>query len=99
MPPLQQQLCDNLLDGVYFVDNQRRIPDWNRGADELTSSASDIVLKAVAEALAHSLRPEACTSGCSASASLPSPALKFFPDNFLQIPTRIPRQSHHGKLL
>lgn len=31
-----QQLIDNLYDGVYFVDSDRRITYWNKGAEELT---------------------------------------------------------------
>lgn len=31
-----QDLCDNLFDGVYFVDTERRITYWNRGAERLT---------------------------------------------------------------
>jgi len=32
----QQDLCDNLSDGVYFVDTERQITYWNRGAENLT---------------------------------------------------------------
>ena len=31
-----KQLLDNLFDGVYFVDGDRRIRYWNRGAERLT---------------------------------------------------------------
>jgi diguanylate cyclase (GGDEF)-like protein/PAS domain S-box-containing protein len=31
-----KQLIDNLYDGVYFVDRDRRITYWNRGAERLT---------------------------------------------------------------
>ena len=31
-----QDLCDNLSDGVYFVDAKRKITYWNRGAEGLT---------------------------------------------------------------
>ena len=37
-------LLDGLSDGVYFVDLQRRILYWNRGAEELTGYPSDEVL-------------------------------------------------------
>jgi diguanylate cyclase (GGDEF)-like protein/PAS domain S-box-containing protein len=33
-------LLDNLYDGVYFVDLQRRISYWNRGAERLTGYSS-----------------------------------------------------------
>ncbi len=37
-------LLDNLSDGVYMVDRQRRIIDWNRGAERLTGySAAEVV--------------------------------------------------------
>lgn len=31
-----RELLDNLYDGVYFVDRERRITYWNRGAERLT---------------------------------------------------------------
>ena len=39
-----RQLCDNIFDGVYLVDHQRRISYWNRGAEELTGYKSEEVL-------------------------------------------------------
>lgn len=30
------QIIDSLSDGVYFVDNERRVTFWNQGAEELT---------------------------------------------------------------
>ncbi|MGD0913282.1 MAG: sensor domain-containing diguanylate cyclase [Terracidiphilus sp.] len=41
---LQSQLCDNLFDGVYFVDRDRKIAYWNRGAEELTGYKSEEVV-------------------------------------------------------
>lgn len=41
---LYRQLCDNLFDGVYLVDQQRRISYWNHGAEELTGYGSEEVL-------------------------------------------------------
>jgi diguanylate cyclase (GGDEF)-like protein/PAS domain S-box-containing protein len=41
---LQKQLCDNLFDGVYFVDRDRKIAYWNRGAEELTGYTSEEVV-------------------------------------------------------
>ena len=38
------RLLDSLFDGVYFVDVERRITYWNRGAEILTGySASEVV--------------------------------------------------------
>jgi len=39
-----KSLLDNLYDGVYFVDADRRITYWNRGAERLTGYDSDEVL-------------------------------------------------------
>jgi PAS domain S-box-containing protein len=40
----REKLLDSLFDGVYFVDNERRIQYWNQGAEDLTGySASDAV--------------------------------------------------------
>ncbi|RJP28390.1 MAG: diguanylate cyclase [Actinobacteria bacterium] len=39
-----KSLLDNLYDGVYFVDTDRRITYWNRGAERLTGYDSEEVL-------------------------------------------------------
>lgn len=39
-----QDLIDNLYDGVYFVDRDRVITYWNKGAEELTGYSSSTVL-------------------------------------------------------
>jgi len=31
-----QDLLDQISDGVYFVTRQRRITDWNAGAERIT---------------------------------------------------------------
>jgi diguanylate cyclase (GGDEF)-like protein/PAS domain S-box-containing protein len=36
-----QKLLDHLFDGVYFVDTERRIQYWNRGAERLTGYSRD----------------------------------------------------------
>jgi diguanylate cyclase (GGDEF)-like protein/PAS domain S-box-containing protein len=43
-PGFLVRILDNLYDGVYFVDRQRRIGYWNRGAERLTGFASREVL-------------------------------------------------------
>jgi diguanylate cyclase (GGDEF)-like protein/PAS domain S-box-containing protein len=41
-----QALLDNLYEGVYFVDNDRRIAFWNRGAERITGyAAAEVVGK------------------------------------------------------
>ena len=39
-----ETLLDNLFDGVYFVDRDRRITYWNRGAERLTGYAREEVV-------------------------------------------------------
>jgi diguanylate cyclase (GGDEF)-like protein/PAS domain S-box-containing protein len=41
---LRLAVLDNLADGVYFVDRQRRITYWNAGAERLTGFSSDEVV-------------------------------------------------------
>ncbi len=38
--PLYKQLLDNLYDGVYFVNRDRAITYWNKGAERLTGYAA-----------------------------------------------------------
>ncbi len=40
-------LLDNLFDGVYVVDGERRISYWNRGAERLTGRSADEMLGSV----------------------------------------------------
>jgi diguanylate cyclase (GGDEF)-like protein/PAS domain S-box-containing protein len=39
-----KDLLDNLYDGVYFVDEQRRITYWNKGAERITGYSRERVL-------------------------------------------------------
>lgn len=39
-----KQLLDNLYDGVYFLDSERSITYWNRGAERLTGYRADEVV-------------------------------------------------------
>jgi PAS domain S-box-containing protein len=43
-PDFHRSLLDQLSDGVYFVDRQRRITYWNRGAERLTGYAAHEVV-------------------------------------------------------
>jgi diguanylate cyclase (GGDEF)-like protein/PAS domain S-box-containing protein len=46
VPSLHEKLLDSLYDGVYFVDQERRIQYWNQGAEHLTGySAAEAVGK------------------------------------------------------
>jgi diguanylate cyclase (GGDEF)-like protein/PAS domain S-box-containing protein len=54
-PLFYRSLLDSLLEGVYFVDRERRISYWNRGAEHLTGyTASEAVgLCCLDEVLMH----------------------------------------------
>jgi diguanylate cyclase (GGDEF)-like protein/PAS domain S-box-containing protein len=39
-----KRILDNLFDGVYFVDRERRIVYWNKGAERITGYTSDEVM-------------------------------------------------------
>jgi diguanylate cyclase (GGDEF)-like protein/PAS domain S-box-containing protein len=42
--PLHKSIVDNLSDGVYYIDRERRINYWNHGAERLTGySAADVI--------------------------------------------------------
>ena len=41
---LYRDVLDNINDGVYFLDRQRKIFFWNKGAERITGYASDEVL-------------------------------------------------------
>jgi diguanylate cyclase (GGDEF)-like protein/PAS domain S-box-containing protein len=45
-PSFHERILDSLYDGVYFVDRERRITYWNKGAEHLTGYlASEVVGK------------------------------------------------------
>ncbi len=41
---LYKEILDSLYEGVYFVDNDRKITFWNKAADRITGYSSDEVL-------------------------------------------------------
>jgi diguanylate cyclase (GGDEF)-like protein/PAS domain S-box-containing protein len=43
-PDFYKSILDNLFDGVYFVDRDRNITYWNRGAERISGYSSDEVL-------------------------------------------------------
>lgn len=69
-----RELLDNLYDGVYFVDKQRRILYWNRGAERLTGYTAEEVVGSYcyANILNHvdeNGRP-LCKTGCPLSTTI-----------------------------
>ncbi len=42
--PLHEAIVDNLQDGVYYVDTERRISYWNKGAERLTGYRASEVM-------------------------------------------------------
>lgn len=67
-------LLDNLSEGVYFVDMERRITYWNKGAENITGRlAVDVTgLKCADNILAHvdTKGNPLCTSGCPLAATM-----------------------------
>ena len=41
---IHRRILDEIQDGVYFLDTDRRITYWNRGAERITGFKSDEVL-------------------------------------------------------
>ena len=69
-----RSLVDHLSDGVYFVNSQRRILYWNRGAERITGhDAAAVVGRCCADGiLAHvdAAGRELCQSACPLMASI-----------------------------
>ena len=69
-----RSVLDSLHDGVYFVDRDRRITYWNRGAASLTGySAEEAVGRRCADALlmhVDALGTCLCTAGCPLAATI-----------------------------
>jgi len=63
-----KSILDNLFDGVYFVDNDRRITYWNRGAERISGyAAAEVVEKNCADNILQHVTTtgiQLCTSGC-----------------------------------
>jgi diguanylate cyclase (GGDEF)-like protein/PAS domain S-box-containing protein len=56
-----KSLLDNLSDGVYFVDLERRILYWNRGAEHITGfAATDVIGQRCADGLLMHVDGEGC---------------------------------------
>ena len=64
----REKLLDSLFDGVYFVDQERRIQYWNQGAERLTGySASEAVGKSCFDNFLMHVNEQGCAlcrGGC-----------------------------------
>ena len=73
-PSFYKRLIDNLHDGVYFVDRNRIITYWNRGAEQLTGYAdTDAVGKRCSDNFLGHVNEqgcELCLGGCPLEATL-----------------------------
>ena len=69
-----EQLLDGLHDGVYFVDRERRIQYWNKGAERLTGySSSEVAGKYCFDNLLDHVDSAGCAlciNGCPVSETL-----------------------------
>ncbi len=73
-PSLYRDVLDNLYDGVYFLDLQRKIFFWNKGAERITGYlAADVLGRRCADdVLCHVDKQgrNLCRDGCPAAAVL-----------------------------
>lgn len=69
-----KSLLDNMYDGVYFVDRDRRITYWNHGAEQITGYESKIVLgHSCSENILNHVTADGvmlCQNGCPLAASI-----------------------------
>jgi PAS domain S-box/diguanylate cyclase (GGDEF) domain len=74
MEELYLNIINNLCDGVYFVDNARKIQFWNKAAEEITGySADEIVGKCCQDSLLQHIDSEGhplCVTGCPLFATI-----------------------------
>ncbi len=73
-PSFHERLLDSLYDGVYFVDNNRVIQYWNKGAEMLTGYlASEMVGRNCAENILAHVNEAGCAlclNGCPLSVTI-----------------------------
>jgi diguanylate cyclase (GGDEF)-like protein/PAS domain S-box-containing protein len=71
---LYRDLVENMHDGVYFVDRERRITYWNKGAERITGyAAAEVVGKSCADnILVHvdAIGRQLCQGSCPLVASM-----------------------------
>ena len=69
-----RSVFDNLNDGVYFVDVNRRITYWNKGAERLTGySAAEVIGSCCADNLLRHITEEGqglCAAECPLAQSI-----------------------------
>lgn len=74
MEELYLNIINNLRDGIYFVDNERRIQFWNKAAENITGySCEDVVGKRCQETMLNHIDEEGrplCLVGCPLFATL-----------------------------
>lgn len=70
-PTLYREVLDNLYDGVYFLDLQRKIFFWSKGAERITGYlAADVMGRSCADDILCHLDPQGrnlCRDGCPAA--------------------------------
>ena len=73
-PAFYEKLLDSLYDGVYFVNKERRIQYWNKGAEHLTGySASEVIGRHCFENFLMHVNDEECSlciHGCPLASTL-----------------------------
>lgn len=69
-----RSILDNLYDGVYFVDRERRITFWSRGAERIAGyAAEEVVGRACADGIlfhVDELGNHLCNDGCPLAATM-----------------------------
>jgi len=69
-----EKLLDSLFDGVYFVDLNKNIQIWNKGAERITGySKEDVIGSCCSHNILRHIDDEGrelCTSGCPLSATM-----------------------------
>lgn len=67
-PSIQEYLLENLFDGVYYVNKNRKITYWNKSAERITGYSKDEVIgKSCAENILRHIDingNELCVTGC-----------------------------------
>ena len=48
-----KEIIDNLHDGVYFVDRDRVITYWNKGAERITGYSANSAKRSILHTLTH----------------------------------------------
>lgn len=73
-PDFYKSILDNLFDGVYFVDRNRSITYWNKGAEKISGfAAGEVMGKSCADNILRHITicgEELCSEGCPLSKTL-----------------------------